>query len=255
MSAPHGQLVVMSGPSGTGKTTIKERLRRHPAVMVAVTVTTREPRVGEVPDRDYHFVSREKFLQMKAQGLFAETNDVFANGNLYGSLRAELEAALAEPDRVYLMEVDVTGAANLRKAGYGGVFIFIAPPSMSELERRLRERSTDSEGAIERRLARASEEMEASKAAGSTIVVNEHIDITVAQIFMLLGLREVTPAVHAGLKSPTETCASHAPPASSSCATPHASTPNTQHTPGAPHAPSPNTSSAPPSGKPRSSSL
>ncbi|HTE05955.1 MAG TPA: guanylate kinase [Planctomycetota bacterium] len=190
MSAPRGKLVVMSGPSGSGKTTIKERLRRHPSVKVAVTVTTREPRVGERPDVDYHFVSRETFLAMKAAGLFVETNDVFGNGHFYGSLRRELEDALADPDCVYVMEVDVTGAANLRKAGFDGTFLFIAPPSMVVLERRLRERNTDAEHAIERRLARASQEMEASKAAGSTIVVNEAVDATVAQIFTLLGLLE-----------------------------------------------------------------
>jgi guanylate kinase len=205
MSAPRGQLVVMSGPSGTGKTTIKERLRRHPAVTVAVTVTTREPRAGEIPDRDYHFVSREQFLAMQAEGRFAETNDVFGNGHLYGSLRTELEAALAQPGRVYLMEVDVTGAENLRRAGYDGTFIFIAPPSMEVLERRLRERRTDSAEAISRRLARAAEEIAAAheargkaleRNAGDRVVilVNETIDATVAQVFALLGLQGAAPA-------------------------------------------------------------
>ncbi len=241
MSAARGQLVVMSGPSGTGKTTIKERLRRHPSVMVAVTVTTREPRTGEIPDRDYHFVTREKFLEMKAQDLFAETNDVFGNGHLYGSLRAELQAALAQPGRVYLMEVDVTGAENLRKAGYDGTYIFIAPPSMDVLERRLRERRTDAESAIRRRLARAAEEMAASRAAGSTIVVNETIDATVAQIFALLELREdAVPA------SPAPKTAAPQGPGSAT----------TTHAPGpapAPHAP--NTPGAPANGKPRSTTL
>jgi len=236
MSTARGQLVVMSGPSGTGKTTIKERLRLHPSVKVAVTVTTREPRKGEIPDRDYHFVSREKFLQMKAQDLFAETNDVFGNGHLYGSLRAELDAALAQPGRVYLMEVDVTGAENLRKAGFAGTFLFIAPPDMEVLEHRLRERRTESEEAIRHRLARAAEEMAASKAAGSTIVVNETIDATVAQIFRLLGLEETAAASGAG--------AAHGPAASAA-----------PQSPGAPGTSAPHSSNAPATGKPRSTSL
>ncbi len=188
MSARKGRLVVMSGPSGSGKTTIKERLRRHPSIRVAVTVTTRPPRAGEVPDRDYHFTTRERFLEMKAEGRFAETNDVFGNGHLYGSLKRELEQALADPDVVYLMEVDVTGARNLRRAGYDGLYLFIAPPDMAVLEERLRRRSTDDEAAIERRLARARAEMDEARADGSRIVVNASIEHAVKETFGLIGL-------------------------------------------------------------------
>jgi guanylate kinase len=196
MSAARGQLVVMSGPSGTGKTTIKERLRRHPDVTVAVTVTTRPPRAGERSGQDYHFVTREEFLARQARGEFAETNDVFSNGHLYGSLRAGLDAALASPGRVYLMEVDVTGAENLRKAGYQGTYIFIAPPSMAELERRLRARQTDDESAIARRLQRAQEELEHARASGANVVTNEDIDATVKRIFELIGLHEEARQAH-----------------------------------------------------------
>jgi len=94
-AARRGRLVVMSGPSGSGKTTIKERLRRHPDVGVAVTVTTRKPREREQDGRDYHFVSREEFLRRQKAGDFAETNDVFGTGTLYGSLRAEIDEVLA----------------------------------------------------------------------------------------------------------------------------------------------------------------
>jgi guanylate kinase len=185
-----GRLVVISGPSGSGKTTIKQRLRRHPAVRVAVTVTTRDRRKGEVDGRDYHFTSREEFLAMREAGRFAETNDVFGTGHLYGSLRDELDAALAQPDVVYLMEVDVTGAENLRHAGYRGTFLFIAPPSLEVLEQRLRERRTDDEAAIARRLERAREELDQAELAGSRIVVNETVDSAVKEIFGLIGLQE-----------------------------------------------------------------
>jgi len=191
-AARRGRLVVMSGPSGSGKTTIKERLRRHPRVQVAVTVTTRPPRAGEQDGRDYHFVSREEFLRRKAAGLFAETNDVFGTGHLYGSLRDELEQALQQ-DRVYLMEVDVTGARNLRRAGFAGTYVFIAPPGMEVLERRLRARGTDDEAAIRRRLARAGEELDAAREDGSHIVLNNDLEQAVREVFALAGLAE-TPA-------------------------------------------------------------
>jgi guanylate kinase len=188
-----GKLVVMSGPSGSGKTTIKKRLARHPSIRVAITVTTRPRRTGEEPDRDYHFVDREAFLRKLKAGLFAETNDVFSNGHLYGSLRAELEAALDETDSVYLMEVDITGAHNLKRAGYDGLYVFIAPPDMDVLEQRLRARGTDDEAAIERRLARAREELDLARAEGLQIIVNESVEAAVAQILRLIGLDNRAP--------------------------------------------------------------
>jgi guanylate kinase len=130
---------------------------------------------------------------MKAAGRFAETNDVFSNGHLYGSLRADLEAALAEPGAVYLMEVDITGAENLKRAGYDGVYVFIAPPGMDVLEQRLRRRGTDDAPAIERRLARASEEMVRAREDGLAIVVNESVDAAVARILDLIGLGGQAP--------------------------------------------------------------
>jgi len=195
MSTPRstrkGRLVVMSGPSGSGKTTIKERLRRHPSVQVAVTVTTRPARAGEVQGRDYRFVSREEFLRLKEQGRFAETNDVFGTGHLYGSLRQELDDALAQEGRVLLIEVDVTGARNLKRAGYDGLYLFIAPPGMDVLERRLRARGTDDEAAIGSRLARAEKEMQQAVADGSRLVVNNDLEQAVREVFALVGLAEL----------------------------------------------------------------
>jgi guanylate kinase len=188
MSARRGKLLVISGPSGAGKTTIKKRLAQHPRITVAVTVTTRPAREGERPDKDYHFVDRDAFLRMKTEGRFAETNDVFSNGHLYGSLVNELEQALARPEGVYLMEVDVIGAHNLKQAGYAGTYVFIAPPDMAVLERRLRERGTDADAAIERRLERAREEMRGAQAEGLTIIVNHAVDEAVAEVLRLVGL-------------------------------------------------------------------
>jgi guanylate kinase len=197
-----GRLVVISGPSGSGKTTIKKRLAEHPRIRVAVTVTTRQPRQGERTERDYHFVDRETFLRMQQEGRFAETNDVFSNGHLYGSLKAELEQALSEADAVYLMEVDVTGAHNLKQAGYAGTYVFIAPPDMGVLERRLRERGTDDPAAIERRLARAREEMQHAQADGLQMIVNSSVDEAVAAVLRLIGL---SPAPPPGRPAPSDT--------------------------------------------------
>jgi len=190
-AARRGRLVVMSGPSGSGKTTIKERLRRHPDVRVAITVTTRKPRRDEQDGRDYHFVTREEFLRRKQAGEFAETNDVFGTGTLYGSLRAEIDEALAQPGRVLLIEVDVTGARNLRRAGYEGVYLFIAPPDMAQLESRLRQRGTDDAAAIDKRLQRARDEMDEARADGSRVVINNDLEQAVREVFAAASLAEV----------------------------------------------------------------
>jgi guanylate kinase len=188
MTATPGQLLIVSGPSGSGKTSIIERLREHPQVEVSVNVTTRSPRTGEVDGRDYTFVDRDRFLEMKEQGLFVETNDVFTNGNLYGSLRSELVEALSGEGVCYIMEVDVVGARNIRQAGFDGLHVFIAPPSPEVLERRLRDRGTDDEAAIAKRLGRAAEEHRLAQQDGADIVVNDVLDSAVETILDKLGL-------------------------------------------------------------------
>ena len=188
MTATPGQLLIVSGPSGSGKTSIIERLREHPQVEVSVNVTTRSPRAGELNGRDYTFVDRDRFLEMKEQGLFVETNDVFTNGNLYGSLRSELVEALAREGVCYIMEVDVVGARNIRQAGFDGLHVFIAPPSPEVLERRLRDRGTDDEAAIAKRLGRAAEEHRLAQQDGADIVVNDVLDSAVETILDKLGL-------------------------------------------------------------------
>jgi len=193
-TAGRGRLVVMSGPSGSGKTTIKSRLRRHPAISVAVTVTTRPQRPGEQDGRDYHFVAREEFLRMAAAQRFVETNDVFGTGHLYGSLKDELDAALATAGTVYLMEVDVTGARNIRQAGYEALFVFVAPPSRVVLEQRLRARGTDDDAAILRRLSRYDDEVASALADGSRFVINHRVDDAVREFYKLIGLKEPAPA-------------------------------------------------------------
>lgn len=195
MSTTPGKLLVISGPSGSGKSTIINKLREHQQVDVSVSVATRTPRAGEVDGTDYHFVSVERFRELLAEGAFVETNDVFANGNLYGSLRSELDEALQRDGRVYIMEVDVDGAHNIREAGYDhGTYVFIEVPR-DELERRLRGRKTDDEAQITKRLGRADDEARrAREHAGTHIIENHNVDDAVEAILELVGL---APPSHA----------------------------------------------------------
>ena len=180
VSVPGG-LVVLSGPSGVGKTSICKRLAEDERVVLSVSATTRPPRPGEVHGREYFFLSREAFEEKIRRGAFVEYNEVFGNGVLYGSLKEEVEKGLAEPGRYYLMEIDVRGAQNVRAAGYAGRYIFIEPPSLDELLRRLAGRGTDDPASIEERLKKARWEMDQRKYY-DLVVVNDDLDQAVERI-------------------------------------------------------------------------
>ncbi len=154
-----GALFVVTGASGTGKTTlVREALAIVPGLGWSVSMTTRPPRAGEVDGRDYHFVSRERFDAALAEGALLEWAEVY--GNRYGTPRAPVEEALARGQSI-LLEIDAQGARQIRAALPEAVLVFVLPPSMAELEARLRARSTDSEAVIQRRLADASSQLEA----------------------------------------------------------------------------------------------
>ena len=190
MTQTTGQVVVISGPSGSGKTSIIDQLRKHPRVRVSVSVTTRPPRQDEVDGKDYRFVDHDTFLKMAEEKAFVETNDVFGNGYLYGSTWQDVDDSLRDPEAVYIMEVDVVGASNLRATGLGLLYIFIEPPSIDDLAHRLQNRGTEDEQQVAQRLARAQEEMNQARLEGAHIVVNEDVDQAVEQIKKLLGLEE-----------------------------------------------------------------
>ncbi len=156
--AAAGLLLVLSAPSGAGKTTLAHRLRAsHADAVFSVSVTTRAPRGQERDGIDYHFVSAERFAALVAQGALAEWAEV--HGQRYGTLRETVEAAL-RAGRIALFDIDVQGGAQLRHAfPRESATVFILPPSVAELERRLRGRSTDSEDVIARRLAAARAEV------------------------------------------------------------------------------------------------
>lgn len=155
-----GRLIVLTGPSGVGKgTLLRSLLSRHPELYASISVTTRAPRSGEVDGRDYYFVTRSQFERMVAQGELLEWAE-FA-GNCYGTPRRAVEEKIQDGKWVVL-EIELEGARQVRKTFPSGLRIFILPPSMNELETRIRGRGQDSEAAIDRRLTRAKEEINAA---------------------------------------------------------------------------------------------
>ncbi|MDD3816245.1 MAG: guanylate kinase [Desulfocapsaceae bacterium] len=169
-----GKLFILSAPSGAGKTTLLKRVMADlPGLAFSVSHTTRLPRAGEVDGVDYHFVSRGQFETMREQGTFLEWAEV--HGNLYGTSRPAVLAQLATGVDV-ILDIDVQGAAILRdSAALPAASLFITPPSLQELERRLRGRGTDSEETILLRLKNAKVEMEAALEY-EYLIVNDHLE-------------------------------------------------------------------------------
>ena len=152
-----GLIMIISAPSGAGKTTLcNHLLKRFPHMRESISYTTRPPRTGEVDGVDYLFVSRDQFQAMIAEDAFAEWAEV--HGNLYGTALKTLEDARKSGINLVL-DIDCQGALKLKENFEGGVYIFILPPSMSELRRRLESRSSDAQDVIERRIVRAAEEI------------------------------------------------------------------------------------------------
>ncbi len=172
-----GKLFVISAPSGTGKTTLLRRvMARLSGLSFSVSHTTRSPRPGERDGVDYHFVSKTEFLAMIDQGLFLEHAEV--HGNLYGTSRGAIDQQRSAGIDV-ILDIDVQGASILRRSSQlEATHIFISPPSISELEKRLRGRGTESQEMIAIRLSNARNELQAVHEY-EYLVINDLLEDTV----------------------------------------------------------------------------
>ena len=178
-SDARGLLFIVSAPSGTGKTTLVERLvQRVPNLRMSRSYTSRPARAGEQDGVDYNFISRDRFTAMIEEQAFLEWADVF--GSYYGTSAADTNAALARGEDVVLV-IDVQGARQVRSRGCEAVSIFVLPPSADIHEQRLRGRSKDSDEQIARRLAVAQREVSEYKEY-DYLVVNDQLDTAVERL-------------------------------------------------------------------------
>ena len=177
---PKGPLLILSGPSGSGKSTVLERLlaKTDLPLHVSVSATTRLPRRGEVDGRHYHFWTRERFEEARRAGAFLEWAEV--HGCLYGTLRAEVDPYRAKGQGV-ILDIDVQGAAQIRRLYPDSVAIFLRTSSLQTYEDRLRRRGTETEECIRRRLATAGREL-AHAGEYDYQVINEDLDTAVAEV-------------------------------------------------------------------------
>ena len=178
---------MLSGPSGVGKTTVARKLCERPGFTKIVTATTRLPRGSEVDGKDYRFFSRDAFEAGIKRGEFLEYAEIF--GNLYGTPRKAIDEALATGKRV-VVDIDSQGARSVKALGYPAVFLFIAPPSLEELRKRLEGRKTEESGVMERRLAAAKAEMD-QIGLYDAVIVNETVDGSLEAIMKELKKRKV----------------------------------------------------------------
>ena len=192
-----GLMLVLSSPSGAGKTTIARALLQGDAdLTISVSATTRNPRPGEVNGEDYFFIDKDTFTKMVEDGEFLENAQVF--DNLYGTPRGPVEDALAAGGDV-LFDVDWQGTQQLAAAARSDlVSIFILPPSHGELERRLRGRAQDSEEVVQGRMAKAGDEM-SHWAEYDYVIVNDELDESVSQVRAILAAERLRRDRRTGL--------------------------------------------------------
>ncbi len=178
---PPGLLLVLSAPSGAGKTTLARRFAdAHPDAVFSISATTRPPRGAERDGVDYHFVAPARFSALVAGGALAEWAEV--HGQRYGTMRATVDEALAR-GRIALFDIDVQGGSQIKSAWpREAVTVFILPPTVDELERRLRGRSTDTDEVIRRRLLAARAEVARGVATYDYVVVNDVLEDALARI-------------------------------------------------------------------------
>jgi len=174
-----GMLIVVSSPSGGGKSTvIKEILKKDPAMEYSVSVTSRSPRPGEVPGESYHFTTKEQFQKWIEEGRFYEWAHV--HNHLYGTRREVIEEKLVQGKDV-IMDLDFQGGLSVKKQSPNAVLIFLLPPTMKVLENRLRKRKTDDDKVIQLRLKNAREEIRYAKKY-DYILINNDLQDTINKV-------------------------------------------------------------------------
>ena len=179
MTERENLIIIISAPSGSGKTTIVDQLQeKMPELRRLVSYTTRQQREGEINEKEYLFISEEEFKEKIAKGALLEWEEVF--GNYYGSSEEQLNEALEKGEDVVL-SIDVKGARQVRKKFPESVSIFIMPPSIEELASRLKKRNTDEEGEVSVRLKEAKREMSAADEY-DYVVVNEELDKAIEDV-------------------------------------------------------------------------
>ena len=180
---PSGKLIVITGPSGVGKGTIVRSLvQEYSQLHLSVSATTRKPRPGEVDSRDYYFLSREEFESAIADGEFLEWAEYA--GNYYGTPKTKVQD-LIDSGKLVLLEIELVGARIISEIFPDALRIFLLPPSIEELEARIRKRGKDSESDIEKRLLRAKEEIAASK----------EFDIRIVNEDLVTAIQDVTQVI------------------------------------------------------------
>ena len=183
MGKRRGMLVILSSPSGAGKTTLTRRLMDWDKTMsFSVSATTRSPRIGEQDGREYYFVNREAFERMVAAGEMLEHAEVF--GNFYGSPRAPVQTAM-DDGRDTVFDIDWQGGQQIRTSGLDVVTVFILPPSIAELERRLRGRGQDSDAVIEDRMAKSQAEI-SHWAEYDYVIINTDLDAAFNELVIIV---------------------------------------------------------------------
>lgn len=177
-----GKLIVFSAPSGCGKGTMLEEILKNKNFRTAVSATTRNPRDGEINGISYHFLNREDFDKKISNGEFLEHAEYC--GNCYGTLKSEVDPYIEQGIDV-ILEIEVQGAMKIRALRPDALFVFIAPPSVKELRRRLKKRGTESDDVIEERISKASGEIELAENY-DYIIVNDALEDAINDFFAVI---------------------------------------------------------------------
>ncbi len=181
-SKQQGKVVVISGPSGVGKSTVCRQLCERIPADFSVSVTTRQPRPGEQGDRDYHYVTHDEFARLRDQGELVEWAEVY--GHLYGTPRAQIQQAVAA-GRTMILEIDIKGCIQVRGTIPEALAFYLLPPTPDAQRRRIVGRKTDSPDAIKQRLAKADGEIRYAAEAGcyDEFIINDDLEETVELVY------------------------------------------------------------------------